>query len=652
MVMDNEKKVEELFNPIFDELALAQKLPNQRKMAAMIKTVEKSNDIPLGMESPLKQAVVVTLLYMYICSGHPREACQIVAEYHFELSEIEKTFSVGIPAVLNEKIRQMGTGLNEALFGLMLSSPVSYEEFYDIYEAYPSPEYAQLLIRYARKKDRRTDTVLLSNQIKKYVLDKKDGLVRNILDGGAELYYEGVKCNHTESMLLRYYTNRLEDLSYLKDYVEIRNCIREAKEEYDYHRGAVTRFSPELLPHFWTAMCRALNIIGRYDRTAEIVSEMSVSVKNAEYYSYAAEAYLASDRLELAEQYCERSVALNSSTLNRQLLAQIMFTKKDYRGAEKVLTELIGTMNRKVEDRYVTEENGVWTEEKMVRELTENDFRKSLESPYSLLFMCYVFEGETAKAGAVYEQMKEKLGSSDMVMISGHLLQVETYAGTHLEEVEKEKEALKALLNDSVKKYDRMKTVIGDWTAKLADMQLLSDKPELTSDDWEKQFSGKMDAMLEEVSSRFRRDDAGGYERNLKKIKKRFPGLAGDALSFLTSAEQMYEVFSGNAVLDFAPIMVEYCKVFELLISDYFDRTGEYDEERSRNERKDSCLGTLCFVINMAPKKKLGDYIPDIKMLTAYRNDSAHKQLTKEEPRIVNVRNIIWNKNLINILCE
>lgn len=616
------------------------------KAGSIIKRLEKCKEVLIKEKSD-DSKVIVLLFYMYLCEDRIYEACVLIAEKDIYLNQVETIFEGLMPKYIDSKVKSYNDSLSNIVFQKMKESPDTYDEYFKIFQLYYSGRYAQLLIRYSREEDRRIDTIALSDAIKKVVKAEKADKTRRA-------FYNRELSLNIECLMLAYYTERLEDLSYLKDYSEIKKCVCDAKREYDYEREAIIALSPKWLPRFWINMIHCLNILERYDRTIQINNSMEIPINDTLFYYYVAEAYYSDGNIDRAEQSCKRSVALEANYNNLLLLSQILFTRCSYKESEKTLIETIKLTSQRIETAYLDDSKDYYSERKTSRNIQEIDFRKRLESPYSLLFLCYVFQGNLAKANAFFQEMKDRIGTSDMVVISGHLLKVEQYAQAHVNEVEKERASLKALLNDTNKKYSELKNVITRFTSELVELQLFDDEQKVTSEYWEENISSKMNRIIDEILTNLKKSDKSGYEKKVKFVNERFPRISSEAKEFLVSAEQMYNVFKGNVVMDFAPIMVEYCKVFEVLLWRYLDGNEEYTEEIKNNSKKNKCLGTAEYVIrNASDEKSLGKYKEEIKKITNLRNKSAHKQVTKEDPDVIWIYDLIWmDGKLISLLCS
>ncbi len=593
-----------------------------------------------------KSSVNFILLLLYFVQQRPYEVCELIAEYKMDMDEIERAIQqTKMPKALRDRGLLVGDTFFEKLYNQIIDSDYDYNAYYELFEQYPCGEYAQLLILYARKEDRRTDTIILSNFMKKTFQTKMTKMNRRAL-------YEGQYQLKPETVMLSYYTERLEDLSYTKDYKEIRKCVNEAKKEYDYVKEILLWRSPKWLPRFWINMMHCLNILERYDKTIWLSSTVELKMTDPDYYLYLAEAYYANNQMEDARKNCKRSVALGMSPNNLLLLSQIMFTQRDYQTAEKLLLQMLGIFSRKIKGYYVDSDGITYDERIVERESPENDFQKRLESPYVLLFLCYVYQEDYIKAKAFYEEMKTKLVGSDMTMISECFIQVNEKVSERFDEIEQKQEELRRQLEAAARENQEQRQLLKKWTAILTECQLENESQQVSTEYWEERLADQMENAIQEISKMVKKSNENAYQAEMVRIKKVFPKLPEKALQFFASAEQMYQVFENNEVIDFAPVMVEYCKVIEVLLWDYLDRTEEYKPEIKNNKYKVKTLGAAKYIIGQAGKgKSLFEFLESIEMVTSFRNKSAHKEALKKAPDLKKVQKLIWDSHFLQKLC-
>lgn len=618
---------------------------SDEEMDHLLAQIEQYHDI--GEEAGKTGTLINDwLLILYIALKRPKEACFMIAKDKIDLWDVMYRMQRhGLPEALKVRGIKENESLLNQLYSQMVESDSSYEEYCEILSQYPCGEYAQVLILYARKEDRRADTIALSNLMKKTVLERRARANSfTLYDGGYQVT--------PQTVMMSYYTDRLGDLSYVQDYQETRKCVNEAMRIYRYEQEALLYFSPEWLPRFWTNLLCCLNFLGRYDRTVELSQTIHVKITDPNYYFYVAEAYYAQNHMEKARKYAKRSAALESGQKNLLLLAQIYITLREYKEAERLLLQSIGMLSQVIEDRYVDNSGMQYTERTNTRELYESEYRKKFESPYTLLFLCYVYEEDYVKAKVFYEEIEEKLGNTDMVMISAALLHVNEKAKGRIAEIEAAKYRMRAQLEQLQKDQEQKSQLLKQWTLLLVECQVGDEIADISEAYWDEHVREQMECAIQKISSMIRKANESGYAEKEKEVRKQFPKMREDAVKFLASADQMYEVFHDNPIIDFAPVMVEYCKVIEVLLWEYLDHTDEYVPEIQRNKNPLKTLGTAAWVIIQGGRNKsLYPYGKDIEWINILRCESAHKEKSRE-PDVKKVQKYIKESSLVQRLCS
>lgn len=80
------------------------------------------------------------------------------------------------------------------------------------------------------------------------------------------------------------------------------------------------------------------------------------------------------------------------------------------------------------------------------------------------------------------------------------------------------------------------------------------------NDDWDK-YLEKMDEVLNQMVQAVNKDSII-YQNSRNWVNSTYTHLDADAKEFLITAETLYEIHK-MSIIDFAPIIVEYCKVVE-----------------------------------------------------------------------------------------
>ena len=106
-----------------------------------------------------------------------------------------------------------------------------------------------------------------------------------------------------------------------------------------------------------------------------------------------------------------------------------------------------------------------------------------------------------------------------------------------------------------------------------------------------------------------------------------------------------------NPLIDCAPALVEYARVYEEGLWSYIEKSEEYlkPAEEQLKKKHPRSLGTAGYVISHF-EGPLKSFAEEIQEITDMRNDSAHAYISKIS-HIENIRGKIWTKER-NLLDE
>lgn len=210
------------------------------------------------------------------------------------------------------------------------------------------------------------------------------------------------------------------------------------------------------------------------------------------------------------------------------------------------------------------------------------------------------------------------------------------------------------ILTDREEKIRQMIELQNNWYGELIKCQVLDSETEITDDMWDSlDIEAKMDSIIEKINRFVGKSGSGEYETVLAKVNERYPKLSKKSRRYLASAEQIFHVFQENPLIDCAPALVEFARVYEESLWNYIDNTDHYTTaaaEQLKNHPK--TLGTAGYIIrnNKGPLRK---YEKQIGSITRMRNESAHAYISKE-PEVAAIRNMIWaeKETLLDVLSE
>ena len=197
---------------------------------------------------------------------------------------------------------------------------------------------------------------------------------------------------------------------------------------------------------------------------------------------------------------------------------------------------------------------------------------------------------------------------------------------------------IKEQLSQSSKKAVEQKRSVRQWALQLIQLQNNSGQLDLDeNDDWDK-YLEKMDEVLNQMVQAVNKDSII-YQNSRNWVNSTYTHLDADAKEFLITAETLYEIHK-MSIIDFAPIIVEYCKVVEKQLRVLLG---------SQIPSSMHMLGQIIGVISTNNIYPYTLYLSDLRAVNQLRRNSAHTGLLVRNDADT-IRNILYVNNLLNNL--
>ncbi len=191
------------------------------------------------------------------------------------------------------------------------------------------------------------------------------------------------------------------------------------------------------------------------------------------------------------------------------------------------------------------------------------------------------------------------------------------------------------------------------WVEKLELAQIRDPNEEIDNDRWENEIKTMMESVLKTLETICKRDNESDYRRSKKEVLDRFPLLRGKALEFFVSAEVFYKKFEDEDALDYAPVLMEYCRSIETALWEYIYASDIYREQGMESEKYNNqgkTFGAALYAIKLPKDGPLSKHYRELNKLVQLRNNSAHTSVTRE-PDVRIEREKIWESDLLDTLC-
>lgn len=197
---------------------------------------------------------------------------------------------------------------------------------------------------------------------------------------------------------------------------------------------------------------------------------------------------------------------------------------------------------------------------------------------------------------------------------------------------------IKEQLSQNSKKAVEQKRSVRQWALQLIQLQNNSGQLNLDeNDDWDK-YLEKMDEVLNQMVQAVNKDSII-YQNSRNWVNSTYTHLDADAKEFLITAETLYEIHK-MSIIDFAPIIVEYCKVVEKQLRVLLG---------SQIPSSMHMLGQIIGVISTNNIHPYNLYLSDLRAVNQLRRNSAHTGLLVRNDADT-IRNILYVNNLLNNL--
>lgn len=197
---------------------------------------------------------------------------------------------------------------------------------------------------------------------------------------------------------------------------------------------------------------------------------------------------------------------------------------------------------------------------------------------------------------------------------------------------------IKEQLSQNSKKAVEQKRSVRQWALQLIQLQNNSGQLNLDeNDDWDK-YLEKMDEVLNQMVQAVNKDSII-YQNSRNWVNSTYTHLDADAKEFLITAETLYEIHK-MSIIDFAPIIVEYCKVVEKQLRVLLG---------SQIPSSMHMLGQIIGVISTNNIHPYTLYLSDLRAVNQLRRNSAHTGLLVRNDADM-IRNILYVNNLLNNL--
>ena len=438
-------------------------------------------------------------------------------------------------------------------------------------------------------------------------------------------------------------TELLFPLCAIKDKPMLKKCLT----ELDALRPACwdELGMPGRCAYYGNRLC-ALNTLGCYEEALAMAPDIGSEYRDNTVLNQLMYACIHLERVDQAVPYGRAAVSLGGDETDMEYLGRAYLGQKDYTNAVEYLKASIWYI--KHSDGKETYDFGDWTVQKKSDAPKEAYYLET----FKMLIQAYVGQEKYVEAEAAYQELCQLVPENHELSELRLMLVAQRDLIEKSGQVEKQCLRLKKELEASRNTVDEYVQRMKNWSDKLVKCQMLTDD-EVSDELWESAVRDKMDEVLRIAVETERASSGRFYERKLREVTKRFPKLSKPLRSYFATAEQLYTNFKGNTAIDFAPVLVEYCKVVEGALWEYLPQSEDYQAHCRQwlsDSRNSKTLGGA-FSIAKTYGKPLYRFRDDLEKLKKLRNDSAHVGVDRV-PDVEWVRAYLWQGDLLDELAQ
>lgn len=331
-------------------------------------------------------------------------------------------------------------------------------------------------------------------------------------------------------------------------------------------------------------------------------------------------------RYDEAVNFLRRALFIYEDESSYIILGDSYFASKNYLKALQAYKKALA-FTKANDIRFMSKDNKL----DIISTKVGSDYEDVNKKLYENIVYCYIQLKEYDKAVAYNDMAKELYIHESNFIKNDLILETLIQEGENIKNKELVIEEISMELEKEKELIRRKSGQIREWAIVLTGIQ--EDLSE--DDDWEV-FETKMLELADAICEKMDSDKV--IKKALKDIRKKYYTLENKSMNFLSTAEMLYMTYS-DELIDFAPIIIEYCKVIEVEINTIFKKVY--------NSFKNHTLGEIKYML----KNEGNQYLVDkLEKVVSIRNKSAHSgDCSKEDMELI--RNTILDE-LIGILLQ
>ena len=181
---------------------------------------------------------------------------------------------------------------------------------------------------------------------------------------------------------------------------------------------------------------------------------------------------------------------------------------------------------------------------------------------------------------------------------------------------------------------------VKEWAITLIKAQ---DKSSVLNNDYDDINWANFELELDNIANLMKNSQLDSTEISFSDIESEFrnkyKNISNKALRFLTTGEYLYRI-NENEFIDYAPVMIEYCKVVELELNNYLIRNKIIDDYKM-----------LGYINKLLQNSDIYDITKYLNEIIVHRNESAHTASINRK-KVDYIRDILFDKGFLDKILD
>lgn len=378
-------------------------------------------------------------------------------------------------------------------------------------------------------------------------------------------------------------------------------------------------------------------LLGMYTDVINILEDNVKEYPNNTDYFNLASSYYKLKEYNKSIKNCYKALYILKDEVTFRLLGDNYYAIKDYNKSQKCYKKALAFITEGNDILEYTEKNGQTFKSIPI------DKDKNLEQIYVNLIFCDIQCKDYIEAQAIYNIAVEKFPNSQSLNRMKDTIDLFILTEKNNEETNKQILELNKTLAQEKKKYAQTLDKCNEWAISLLKLQNKYEGLTINENLWSI-LDSEMTKVIQNMKSENFESNEINYKNIKSSIKNKFPKISDKGLEFLTTSEFLFNIHKQD-IIDYAPIMVEYCKTIEYELNIFIRRHNI----THRGDRRKYTLGQLIRKIEKLNGVNLNKLLELLNQLLVFRNGSAHSsESTRKKVEVA--RDMIINKGLLDFI--